>query len=205
MSSVNNPTDENHFLLSKEEESKEFIRKLLEEDEKALATLKEQREAESVFICKICYEQLDSEESEQILPLQLCEHIFHQECMEQYLQTQIEGSLFPLHCPDHKCRKDVSDSDLRECLNEQTYQRYSVFALNQVIDSNPDLSWCPTPDCKYAFVFAPNTVCTTETKTISEEKSSCANELKCPLCEHHYCLTCRVKFHTDLTCEQYQN
>ena len=47
--------DEN-LLQTKDEESKEFIKKLLEEDELALANLKEQREAESVFICKICFE-----------------------------------------------------------------------------------------------------------------------------------------------------
>jgi molecular chaperone DnaK (HSP70) len=65
LSSVNNNlSDENHFSSSIEEESKEFIKKLLQEDEKALANLREQREAESVFICKICYEQLDGEEGE---------------------------------------------------------------------------------------------------------------------------------------------
>lgn len=42
------------------------------------------------------------------------------------------------------------------------------------------MSWCPTPDCKFAFMFA------------DDEND---RELKCPLCKKHYCLNCRVIFH----------
>ena len=40
------------------------------------------------------------------------------------------------------------------------------------------MSWCPTADCKYAFIFDKNDT-----------------ELRCPNCKSHYCLNCRVDFH----------
>ena len=52
-----------------------------------------------------------------------------------------------------------------------------------------DASWCPTPDCKYAFIYDP-------------ENDS--KEFNCPRCSKHYCLKCRVEWHTDLSCEEYE-
>lgn len=49
------------------------------------------------------------------------------------------------------------------------------------------MSWCPTADCNYVFVF-----------------ENGDNELNCPKCEKHYCLNCRAKFHTGMTCAEYK-
>lgn len=48
------------------------------------------------------------------------------------------------------------------------------------------MSWCPTPDCKYAFVY-------------DDEM-----EFGCPVCKKHYCMACRVPFHKGQTCKEYQ-
>ena len=47
------------------------------------------------------------------------------------------------------------------------------------------MSWCPTPDCKYAFVY-------------DDEM-----EFGCPVCKKHYCMACRVPFHKGQTCKEY--
>ena len=140
------------------------------------------------------------------MPLQLCEHVFHTECMALYLQSQIDSGNFPLRCPDPECRQEISDHDAKSCLSPELFAKFDQLALNQAIDASKEYSWCPTPDCKYAFIF-------TEDETASSTTTPggpngvgvhSKQEFRCPLCEAHYCLTCKVKYHAGLTCEEYQ-
>ena len=103
------------------------------------------------FNCKICFDQFEDENS--IFPLQLCEHVFHNECLGMYLKTQIAESKFPILCPDPKCKREISDSDLKDLLDAEQYEKFSTFTFNLAVDMQKDISWCPTADCKFAFIF----------------------------------------------------
>ena len=48
------------------------------------------------------------------------------------------------------------------------------------------MSWCPTPDCGFVFVF-------------DGEK-----EFLCRKCKRHYCLTCKTQFHIGMSCDEYR-
>ena len=67
--------------------------------------------------------------------------------------------------------------------------KYERLITTKAIDNLTDMSWCPTPDCKYAFVF--------------DETSS--HELKCKACKKHYCLKCMVPFHTGKSCAEFRH
>lgn len=142
-------------------------------------------------MCEICLDPFDDEM--EIIPLQLCEHVFHMDCMSHYLQTQVASNIFPMKCPHTECKHEVSDSDVQEILNEEIYLRYSNMALTRAIEQNKDMSWCPTPDCKYAFVY--NKEVPQNTTTPGEGENNSNEQLKCPLCTLHYCLTCRAVYH----------
>lgn len=101
-----------------------------------------------------------------------------------YLKTQISESKFPILCPDPKCKREISDSDLKDLLDAEQYEKYCVFTFNLAVDMQKDISWCPTADCKFAFEFRKE-----------DEKDN--SELNCPTCKKHYCLNCRVEFHTN--------
>lgn len=99
-----------------------------------------------------------------------------------YLKTQIAESKFPVLCPDPKCKHEISDSDLKDLLDAEQYEKFSTFTFNLAVDMQKDISWCPTADCKFAFIF-----------NSQEEKKNA--ELNCPTCKKHYCLNCRVEYH----------
>jgi len=40
-------------------------------------------------------------------------------------------------------------------LDDEQYNKYSSFAFNQAVENQKDISWCPTADCRFAFVFNP--------------------------------------------------
>ena len=119
------------------------------------------------------------------MPLSLCEHFYHLDCLRKYLKSQIDDSKFPLHCPVVSCKRQIGDLDLKEVLSEELLTKYAAFSLSTVVDTQKDLSWCPTPDCKFAFVL-----------------SEATTELNCPLCNAHYCLKCKAPAHMGKPCQK---
>ena len=152
------------------------------------------------FRCQICLDTFTEELD--VIPLELCEHLFHTECMSHYLETQIASGSIPSRCPHTDCAHEVGDSDVREILTEELYQKYSAMALSRAIEQTKDISWCPTPDCKYAFVYKQANETTPGCET---DDASDKDQLKCPICAVHYCLACRVVYHEGQSCEEYQS
>lgn len=76
--------------------------------------------------------------------------------------------------------------------------------LSRAIEQTKDISWCPTPDCKYAFVYKKTDEATPGCDGVGVDTKA-NDELKCPLCSVHYCLACRVVFHEGQSCEEYQS
>jgi len=108
------------------------------------------REAEAEeFVCKICMETLDQDEISPVFPLSSCEHVFHQECLAEYLNAKIDAQEFPMICPDGDCvhEGNIADVDVKEIITDLRYEKFTKFALNQAVDVQKDMSWCPTADC----------------------------------------------------------
>lgn len=117
-----------------------------------------------------------------------CGHCFHSECLSTYLRTELTKRKFPIKCPFVGCKDDVSTDDVSEHLSEEEMGKYWEFTLGNYIDSHLDeLTWCPTPDCKYAFIFDKN-----------------ESQFLCPKCSKEYCMNCRCDYHTNMTCAEYR-
>ena len=80
-------------------------------------------------------------------------------------------------------------NDIKELLSHEDFEKFYDFTLKKALECEGDISWCPTADCKYAFVYNP-------------EKDG--KEFKCAKCEKHYCLQCRSDWHDKISCEEYQ-
>ncbi|KAL4485372.1 hypothetical protein ABPG72_008548 [Tetrahymena utriculariae] len=139
---------------------------------------------ESDWNCEICYEKMTCKE---YLPL-YCDHIFHKSCLAQHFTLQVNEKKFPLNCPSSSCILPVQQQDLKEVLNKYEFEKYEKFCLQNYIDSNQDeISWCPTPNCEYAFILEDG-----------------QNILNCPKCKKPYCLNCKCDYHQGQTCQEYK-
>jgi ariadne-1 len=132
----------------------QLIRQLQAEDE-------EEREArvrehgdkdEEAFICQICFEGF-TEES--VFPLSSCDHVFHEDCLAAFLRQALAEARLPLRCPEAGCPAVLAPEDLTELLTPAELDKCHHFSLNQAFEQQKDLSWCPTPNCEYAFVYNP--------------------------------------------------
>lgn len=134
---------------------------------------------------EIQFEQRKSETK--IYVFEACSHIFHGDCLREYLKSEINEAKFPLHCPLVECKKEIKVSELKNLLSPELQHKFEERTLNLAVDHQDDLSWCPTPDCTYAFVF--------------EEGQT---KFTCPSCSKDYCLSCRMPFHNNQTCAEYR-
>lgn len=137
--------------------------------------------------CLICLGPL-YDEDEDIWPLSRCQHCFHRSCLNSHLVSLINNKKFPIRCPMENCNMEIIADDITENLNPDEVEKYWAFSLANFVDMHADdMSWCPTPNCRFAFVYDKN-----------------YNRLDCPNCNKIYCLTCRVEYHNNMTCKEYQ-
>ena len=141
----------------------------------------EKRKREQAHKCKICSDSVDEHE---FLPLENCGEIFHPSCIKESILQQIQQKQIP-KCVN--CSMDIAMIDLRDRLSVEEFRQYEDLTFNALSNGN-ELSCCPTPGCKYLFVWAED-----------------AQEFECPLCKTEYCLGCRTKGHPKLSCAQNRN
>lgn len=104
--------------FAEEQKTLDLIKALEAEEQLELQRLRDEQEEEEMneFNCKICLDGFGDENS--IFPLQLCEHVFHKDCLGEYLRTEIKEAKLPIFCPDPKCKVEISDTDLKDLLEE---------------------------------------------------------------------------------------
>jgi len=174
--------EEDETLQIKEEkESEEYIKALIEEEEKQRDQQDEAMEGD----CPIC---LDSLFSQAVFPLSNCGHLFHIDCLETYVIEEIKKRTFPIKCPNPDCKAEIPEDDVKDTLQAHIeYQDiYDEYYIKSYVDSHPtEFFQCPTPDCKF--------ICSVE-----------GARFDCPDCEKNYCVECKVEWHHNMSCKQFQ-
>ena len=139
--------------------------------------------------CDICFDNLFSGGAGEVIVLSGCEDIYHIDCVREHIAAQIDAADFPLKCPNHECRKELTQGDIKTCLTEEEYERFSKFEWKWTRDKIPGMKECPNPECNYYF----------------ESECSDSSKFDCPLCKQSYCLQCSAPYkgHENYTCEEF--
>ena len=96
-------------------------------------------------ICEICMESSRNKFGR----IEKCGHTFHIPCMKPYLNWAIAARQLSIKCPDAKCSKYLSLSDIENFLDGQDLRNfYSIWGkLNQ-----KEVVYCGTPGCNRAII-----------------------------------------------------
>lgn len=151
-----------------------------EEQDYELAQLLQPRE------CTICLEEQDLDFFH---TLETCQHIFCRDCLADHLATQISASCLTVNCPEVGCPSEIPVSEMELLVEPSLVEKYTECSFKSFVQQHADTySCCPTRDCDYLFFY----------------NEGDSHDFKCAQCAKRYCLKCRVEYHTNATCEQYQ-
>ena len=164
-----------------------MIKKIQEEDNKAEQELLKYIEKPISSNCEIC---MDGIVHDDMYPLNQCGYIFHYHCISHYVELKIKDRSFPIVCPNLKCKMGLSEMDVRNLIEGNLLNDFYKFTLQKFAEvNNKDMSFCPTPDCKYLFVY---------------DSRADSGDFTCPSCQNRYCLNCRCAYHVGMSCKEYK-
>jgi hypothetical protein len=120
--------------------------------------------------------------------LETCRHYLCATCMGMYIQTEIQaGKSTTLVCPEPGCKMAVTLGDVERLANSDAVVQYQQLLLDDHLQKDPNARRCPKPGCDCAMIGAAESPL-----------------MRCPKCGYTFCFSCRVQWHVDSTCIQYQ-
>ena len=158
--------------------------------------------------CAICWMEIDAN-NEEIVRLFRCGDYVHKECFDMQIQSgcQVSG-VRPLCCA--KCNELISLIDISKNLSSKDdFESFLTLCCTDYIKRYPTkYRHCPTPQCSQIYInpeFNSNNNNNNNENKVADEKSEEKDNLilDCQECLYQYCLSCQVKYHFGLTCQQY--
>ena len=93
--------------------------------------------------CPLCLQILPGENFPYLLS---CSHRSCRDCLRQYMRIEIMESRVNLTCPE--CDTPFHPTDIQLIIDDSVLlQKYEEFMLRRVLVTDPDIRWCPAPDC----------------------------------------------------------
>lgn len=137
--------------------------------------------------CGIC---LDLLVLSRIHTMKPCGVKFHFNCVKDYVRAISNSQDLPFICPAEGCKHRLTEKDfLSGFFSGEEFRIVQKKLKIRDAMENPDkFTICSTPDCQHIF-------------SIPENNSIA--RVTCPLCKRATCLNCKVSFHVNLTCEEY--
>jgi hypothetical protein len=133
--------------------------------------------------CPICFEE---KYTTLMVRLEVCRHRFCYDCFSNYLTVQITSRVSELHCPEHNCKLELTDSDIKRNITSAHYEEYQKIKI--LHQKDPSIRWCPLVDCR---------------KMIKLEESQMFKplQIRCE-CGQSICSSCGEKWHPNISCQQ---
>ncbi|CAI2364636.1 unnamed protein product [Moneuplotes crassus] len=131
--------------------------------------------------CMICFNHFYGSS---LFVIANCEHFFCKACLKFYCENLIsQGKVNEIKCPELKCGKTISDSDLELIVSDEFYKKIFKFRFANEIDLAEDKTWCPEENCDgVARIVGGNLFG------------------ECAKCYFRFCLSCNHFYHSGRRC-----
>ncbi|KAG9036096.1 hypothetical protein FRB95_009884 [Tulasnella sp. JGI-2019a] len=118
-------------------------------------------------------------------------HSYCIDCATSYIRGKLEGGgsdriVFPIRCPE--CSPLVWQMDDETAASVLSPDLMDMWHHQRLLESLPKF-WCPSARCS---------------ELIATDDEMEGVQASCPSCQTQICVACRSTWHTDLTCEEYQ-
>ncbi|PQP97798.1 ATP-dependent RNA helicase DEAH12 chloroplastic [Prunus yedoensis var. nudiflora] len=144
----------------------------------------------STFTCDFCVESKHLQDS---FKVKGCSHFFCDQCIVKFVVSKLQDNVTSIMCPVPGCKGMLDPEHCRPILPNQVFDRWgSALCEAVVMGSKTDkYLYCPFKDCSALLVYENDT-----------KRALCA--AVCPHCKRELCPSCKVPWHTEFDCAQFQ-
>jgi len=142
-----------------------------------------------VKLCGICFE-----ESADMFEGSLCLHRFCQTCMTRYIHSMLEQRRHHIYCPHDSCGEALTLDECRYFLPAEIFEQWSVVIVEAEIPEALKV-YCPFSDCSGLLV----------KENVGALDVEDVNMAECPFCNRLFCARCKVPWHANLECSEFQS
>ncbi|PIN02047.1 Ubiquitin--protein ligase [Handroanthus impetiginosus] len=139
----------------------------------------------SQCFCGIC---LENKESWQMFTNDQCSHSFCYDCMTSHIVTKIQDKLKDMTCPAPNCKATLDFNACRSIIPDDALVQWDELLCVSLIPESQKL-YCPFSDCSAMLV---------------NDSGQVLRKIKCLICKRSFCAECRVPWHSDFTCKEFQ-
>lgn len=141
----------------------------------------------STFICDLCVESFPLEES---FNIKGCSHFYCQQCIVNYVSSKLQDNVTSIMCPEPGCCGVLDPEYCHPILPNDIYDRWGKALCENVItgsESSTNYFYCPFADCSALLI-----------------RDDEINMSECPHCKRVVCAECRVPWHIEFNCDEFQ-
>lgn len=156
---------------------------------------------ESKENCLICLEdKLPSE----MATVKKCLHEFCDACLRRHAEVQVQASQVPIRCPESGCSEELEYPE--ECKQYLTVEVFNILTkrLTEARVPEGDRVYCPYTNCS-ALMDKGGLDPPGQSTSVAPNKLSTYQKVACAECRRSFCLECRVPWHKNRSCQEYQN
>ncbi|XP_058782130.1 E3 ubiquitin-protein ligase RSL1-like [Vicia villosa] len=140
-------------------------------------------------LCGICF---NSKSDPDMFKINTCNHSFCVDCISKYMDSQITNKVVKVTCPNPNCYTKLKPEHLVNIMSREFLDRWEFAKYKSKIPLEQK-TYCPFEDCSILLV--------KEDSGGEVVVTSC----ECPYCHRLFCAQCRVPWHAEKSCEEFQN
>lgn len=147
--------------------------------------------------CEICFNEFEirarstyyhSRSEGQYGSALFCGHMYCSSCINSWVKNAVEERKFPLICPREGCAVAVRPEHLHGIIEDKAiFTDFSGQFIEQELSSQG--MYCPNKECS---------------QLLLQDNDNPVSYAECPLCKSKLCMKCRVSWHANYTCAEFQ-
>ncbi|WCJ42872.1 RING/U-box superfamily protein [Euphorbia peplus] len=147
--------------------------------------MNQRRKRKPEFLCEICFDPKPKDDS---FSIKGCSHSYCKSCMANFIGSKLQENISKITCPVPKCCGFLEPEDCRPILPSEVFDRWGD-ALCEALILGSQKFYCPYKDCSLMLV---------------DDGSEVVRESECPNCRRLFCAQCRVPWHAEIECAEFQ-
>ncbi|CAH9113596.1 unnamed protein product [Cuscuta europaea] len=140
--------------------------------------------AAMTFICQICF---DAKQLNKNFRITGCNHSYCSDCISKYVASKLQDNIWLINCPNPGCKGILEPPHCASILPRKVFDRWGD-ALCEALLSASEKFYCPFKDCSALLL---------------DDNHNVVHS-KCPECRRLFCARCKVPWHSNIACSEFQ-